>query len=404
MVCAAYMSKGAVVMNFITNKQEIREYVSDKSNVLIYGMGNYGKRFYDTCEDMGLKVQGFIDNHCKDNYKDVGSIKLEETDADCYVICNRLSYRQMSRDLLDKNVSEDAIFVYMPIDSLLLEIDELKQSLVESNLFVQSITKFTPSPIINFCYLVVHHCNFSCNCCSAFSPFAKEWYADVELFKKDMERMSEIFNGQAQKITLAGGEALLHTQLSELIEISRKNFPKAIVEVLTNGFLLPKMGEEFFSCCRENNVRLIVTKYLSKDYSFLDNMVMNHGFDIELRDRQEMLNLSFDLAGECNPIESFLGCHFVNEPKSLKQGGLLSTCHKATHMDIFNDYFGTDIQMSEADYIDIHKPDVTAEEILEFLAKPIQLCRYCDVSSRYKSFRKWEPSKKALREFINHGE
>jgi hypothetical protein len=54
--------------------------------------------------------------------------------------------------------------------------------------------------------------------------------------------------------------------------------------------------------------------------------------------------------------------------------------------------------ISENDYIDIYRAR-NMDEILDFLAKPVPFCRYCDFSNI--SFgRKWTVSKRKLSEWI----
>jgi hypothetical protein len=60
--------------------------------------------------------------------------------------------------------------------------------------------------------------------------------------------------------------------------------------------------------------------------------------------------------------------------------------------------------IAENDYIDIYKAK-NIDEILEFLAKSMPFCRYCDFS-KISFGRKWEASGKKLSEWMgcNRGE
>lgn len=56
------------------------------------------------------------------------------------------------------------------------------------------------------------------------------------------------------------------------------------------------------------------------------------------------------------------------------------------------------MQVIDSDFIDIYKAkDYT--EILQFLAKPIPFCRYCNVA-KWRSIGEWKTSKKEIGEYL----
>jgi uncharacterized radical SAM superfamily Fe-S cluster-containing enzyme len=70
------------------------------------------------------------------------------------------------------------------------------------------------------------HCNLNCAYCSAFSPLAKEDFYPVDVFKAECERLSLLTGGKVSEIQLAGGEPLLHPNVTDFFEIARSNFHK----------------------------------------------------------------------------------------------------------------------------------------------------------------------------------
>jgi len=70
----------------------------------------------------------------------------------------------------------------------------------------------------NLEYLIVHHCNLNCKGCNKFSPISEEYFADIVEFKKDIIKISELFNIQEFKIL--GGEPLLHPKLNKFINVN----------------------------------------------------------------------------------------------------------------------------------------------------------------------------------------
>ena len=77
--------------------------------------------------------------------------------------------------------------------------------------------------------------------------------------------------------------------------------------------------------------------------------------------------------------------------------GKLYTCSTIPHVSHFNKAFNTDLRVCEKDYIDIFKVD-DAQKILDFLAKPVPFCRYCNPDVKDYSL-KWEATKKDINEW-----
>ena len=101
--------------------------------------------------------------------------------------------------------------------------------------------------------------------------------------------------------------------------------------------------------------------------------------------------------GNCDTVNSFFSC--IPEKRiQLMQGGNLYFCPFASYYSLFNMYFSKDLQGSIKDRINIYT-ETNAEKILEFLAKPAPMCRYCSVSKREFNLE-WDKSKKEITEWI----
>jgi hypothetical protein len=244
----------------------------------------------------------------------------------------------------------------------------------------------------NLRYFEVHlteHCNLNCASCAHFAPLADEIFADIEVFERDMNRMSELFHKNVGIIRLMGGEPLLHPQLLDFIYITRKAFPNSStgIYIVTNGLLLLKQEEIFWKTCKENNIRVSVTRYpINLDFEKMVQTAKRYGvllnFDgiSEIVPIKTMCHRVFDLSGNQDYKKNFKACRYRNKCIFLKDGRL-STCGLSSHFQHFNKYFSKNIEVTEADSIDIYKSR-TAKEILRYLASPIPLCRYCNVHAR----------------------
>ena len=67
--------------------------------------------------------------------------------------------------------------------------------------------------------------------------------------------------------------------------------------------------------------------------------------------------------------------------------GKMTPCAPMMFVDFFNDYFHTQLPTEKP--LDIYKEPFNFEELSKGLNKPMELCRYCDMSS----MKKWESAK-----------
>jgi hypothetical protein len=306
----------------------------------------------------------------------------------------------MYDDCIANGVPEENIFTFFPIYAFWYDIDRLKNSV--NNINSRTLRRITPQPIINFETHLVHHCNLGCKGCDQFSPLADEWYADIEAYKKDMRRISELFDGEAGRIWLIGGEPLLHPRITEFMKTARENFARANILIFTNGLLLSGINDEFWGCCRELNIELLVTQYpVNFDYQAMKDKAVSNNVIFKFANNSAIVKTSWkfplDLDGKCDPRSSFLNCSQANNCITLSEGGRMYTCAVAAHIDLFNHHFGLNIGESKRDYINIYQ-ESDPGKILRFFSEPIPTCRFCDISRRRYNLD-WEVSEKQLSEW-----
>ena len=261
-------------------------------------------------------------------------------------------------------------------------------------------SRLMPKAMLDYEVQLVEHCNLNCKSCSHFCPVAKEEFLDINEYKRDCERLSKLFNKEASFIRLMGGEPLLHPKIVDFLNITRANFPNALIDLDTNGTLILKMKDDFWKAMHKNNINLTVTKYpieldLKKIQEKCDKEKVTFRFFSE-QSVKYFNHLPLDLEGR-QPIEyNFMKCYLANSCHTLKHGRLY-TCSTVPHVEHFNQYFQCNLQLSKDDSIDIYGVK-DKKEILEFLAKPIPFCRYCKVRERKQQL--WEVSKKDIKEWV----
>jgi MoaA/NifB/PqqE/SkfB family radical SAM enzyme len=260
--------------------------------------------------------------------------------------------------------------------------------------------QYKPRKKLQFEVHLTDHCNLNCAGCSHFSSIASKYYLNCDTFEQDCKRLYELTHGKIERIHLVGGEPLMHPELNKIMTIACKYFDKGVIELITNGILLLKQQEEFWEICKKNKITIIITKYpIKRDDKEIKRKTKKYKIELEYwgGDEKTFHHIPLDIKGEQNPEESFKKCGSKNLCIQLREGKLY-TCHTATYINIFNEYFGKRLDTSKNDFIDIYKAQ-NIKEILEQLSKPIPFCRYCDIE-KSKTGMKWKISEKEITEWI----
>ncbi|MCL2799004.1 MAG: radical SAM protein [Endomicrobia bacterium] len=250
-------------------------------------------------------------------------------------------------------------------------------------------------------YHIIDRCNLNCKNCSSFSPIAKDNVTDINTFTKDLKRLAELTGGKIKRLNLTGGEPLLHPDLLKMLSKARNIFPNIQIRIGTNGILLPNQTDEFWETLQREKISLIITRYPIKlnwktinkksddykidiDYQGLEiGKKTSHHFPLDTEGGQDG-KYNYE-NGKCN------GCYYL-------KNGKFSICSIPVTVNIFNEYFNKNIPVMESSFIDIYKAS-DIKEILDYISKPIDACRYCAVKKRtYNSL--WGVSKKEISEWI----
>ena len=263
--------------------------------------------------------------------------------------------------------------------------------------------RITPKAnIYNIEIHLVEHCNLNCQCCSQFSQLAEPEFANIEVFERDIKRLSELSNGEVNIIHLHGGEPLLNPNLERFFELTRKYFDKTEIRLITNGILLLKQSDSFWQSIKDNNIILEPTKYPIKiDWDKIKEICEDMNIKLEFINDETVIKTSYklplNLQGNENPEWNFRNCWLANNCVML-QNGRLYTCSYIPNIRHFNKFFNKNIPVSVNDYIDIYEAR-NYQEILQFLAKPIPFCKYCDIKNRKYGIT-WKTSTKGIEEYI----
>jgi hypothetical protein len=251
-----------------------------------------------------------------------------------------------------------------------------------------------------FIFYIIDNCDLNCKNCSSFCPIATVKYISVEKFTQDLQRIFDITGGDIDRINLSGGEPLMHPDLLKLLEISRKIFPKTSFRIGTNGILLSQKKDDFWQAVKDSNFSFIITRYPIKlnwkpinYYSDkFDVLIEYQGLEIG---KKTTHHFGLDLTGSCDAEKNFKRCGMANACLTFKHSKFY-TCSAPAMIDIFNAYFNKTLGDGQENGIDVYKHSLG--EILEFLARPIPFCKYCDMD-HWTYNHEWGISKKDIKEW-----
>lgn len=257
---------------------------------------------------------------------------------------------------------------------------------------------------IRFQVELAGHCNLKCRGCTHFSPLVEQEFLSVEEFKRDIQRLGDLFDHECETINLMGGEPLLHPEIRHFMGIARENFMRGRIAIYTNGILLPQMKEDFWQACHDYDVQIRLTRYPIKlDVDKIKALTMKFSVDFQwnqttetqTRDDSWLIN-PLSLEGTSDARRNFLYCFKPTACIELRHGKLF-ICDIAAHVQRFNKQFGENIPVAEEDYVDIyHEKD--KEAILNKLRRAIPICRYCD--REHWHHVPWGISKREMSEWV----
>jgi len=256
---------------------------------------------------------------------------------------------------------------------------------------------------LSFDVALADHCNLNCKGCATFSSIAEEKYHSVYTLERDFKRISELAAGRIDTVMLYGGEPLLHPELIDILNIAGKYFSEIDLKILTNGILLWNQQPIFWETCKKNNIKILITRYpINLPFDKIEKRAKEYGTHLEYFGstafmKKKMRKIPLNLNGTENIKTSFELCFRSNNCITLYEGKIY-TCTIIPFIHNFNKHFGTNLEVSENDYIDIYAVE-NLEKIFDFLHTPVPFCRYCNTKEPVYGMN-WEKSKKEISEWV----
>lgn len=371
--------------------QDFIKAVENNELVNIFGCTALGNSAYRIIKEINISVPiVFIDNSiekqknlfCGEKVFGLNQRK-SRLDKEYYVIASFPYCDEMEMELKEKGI--DSKYIVRP--------EEISKILMTA--------RRLPHQKLKFAVDLAEHCNLNCRGCDHFAPLAEECITQVNEYESDIKRLSILLGNNVSQIKLEGGEPLLNPHIVRFIEITYKYFPHSAISIYTNGTLLLKMTDSFWEACSKYGVSLVVTKYpIAFDYDMAYKKAEKKNVEMHYYSGGEVVKKlrhhPLDVQGNQNIEENFYNCFLANNCIMLKSGRLF-TCTAIPNMRHFNRYFEQNLEVTEDDSIDIYN-NVTYQDIMSFLSKPVPACRYCKVADRTDG-HEWCVSKKDIGEW-----
>lgn len=222
---------------------------------------------------------------------------------------------------------------------------------------------------------IVDNCNLNCKGCSHFSNlFEHGAQIPYEIFCKDLKQVTEhVF---VHQFNMLGGEALLNDKITEYIEYARKLLPYSEIQLISNGLLIPTQSDDFFKCCKENDITISISGYkptLQIKDKIVDILDKYHIVYIFREDVSEF-SKNIDLTGKSDKDEAVRRCH-QNKCHFLRNGKIYKCPFEALG-NIFFEHFGVNINFEGG--TNIYDERLDWEKLIDGLYNmPVDACKYC---------------------------
>lgn len=220
-------------------------------------------------------------------------------------------------------------------------------------------------------------CNLDCAYCSHLSPVSKPVTISLDTLEAECHRLARV---GVDEVNLMGGEPLLHPQVCEAIKLTRSILPDIKLIVSTNGLLLPRMGKDFWQCCRENHVVLRITPYPKSEngtwnyfkYVWLirKNRVKMESTGWRFGFRHQLLSEKAEYDATSNYLRCQLHCTQV-------RNATLWPCAYVAYAFNLNNKFGTSFKTSAGDSLPLE--GATATDVRLWLLRTKPFCAHCGI-------------------------
>lgn len=365
--------------------------------IAIWGAGKFGQYVMEQLlANDSVELQCIIDNYA-DSCQKINNIEIVspnvflkryDSETDCVLVAftEGLSILQQLKDMGIKTYGfiHKRVFHY----KMKLELDILKDCNIlwnyEKELYLPRMETLETN--------VVDFCNMNCRGCSHFSNiFRKGDFVPYEVFESDIKQLSDkVF---IQQFNLLGGEVFYSENLDDYINCLRKYMPKTVIELVTNGMLIPQQKTELMRVIQQEQVTVSITEYspVTKVKDKIRDKLDEYHIYYEFRPVVETFGKNIDLSGKNEPFAAQSKCR-ENTCQFLRNGKIYK-CPFSALGNIFFEHYNIPLSFDEG--VDIFDINMNWKEYADTVrTQPIEQCKYCGTEERFG----WEISNNPQKE------
>lgn len=229
---------------------------------------------------------------------------------------------------------------------------------------------------------VVHHCNLTCALCSHFSPTAGRHFVAPAELARDVDQAAARL--RPDHVHVLGGEPLLHPDLPDLLPLFRPAFPRARINLVSNGVLVARRAARLLPVLAGEGIGLAVSVYPAAgvDVGEVARLCAEHGVALEVWEQSTFLDF-MNPKGDTDPAAARAACHM--EDACNVRDGRLFPCPVTAWAD-----FGH-LPFDPADGV----PLAAGAEALAAVPdrrRTTSLCRFCKVEATRVPHRMARPA------------
>lgn len=335
---------------------------------VFWGAGTHGElaaKKYEDCHLTNESVTGFVDRERTGKF--CGYLILKETEID-----------------------KETVTLVITVDrtELVAEIyEQAKQSGYKKIYWFTGIKqKKTGRFLLDYCVSclnwgelvlsqaeihVADYCNLNCRGCAHYSPIFKKELPDKESRINDIRKLKSKFS-HIIKFFLMGGEPFLNPDIISYIQETRKILPDTMIQIVTNGLLIPKLSQEIWDAIHENQIVVSISEY-EPTHRMIDQITAI----LEKNDIVYMLRPYESKTKFIKPLSLIPNSKY--EKECISNGciniwnGKIARCPNLMYIDRFNEVF----QMAFPNQGIYDLDSLDGREILWLVKQEIPLCSYC---------------------------
>lgn len=277
--------KVAMQLFLCKNERNFKEIVASldrRKKLVLFGAGRIGMHVLLQLEKEGIAVDYFVDN----DWSKVGTTVYDGVPVISSVDLIELAGRG-EVDVLITMVNFSPIFAQLRNERFATVLKTVKGLFNGSwPRLIGEIDRCGRVVIPSLRFEIFKGCNFKCKYCSHFSPLRKGMVSTDEI--------SRWLRSWSQKILphclrIMGGEPLLHPDAHEILLETRRNWPEANMELVTNGMLFEKAKDALFGALRSTKTSAFISKHYDDENfnrRFWRNIAAleNHGIPYKIHD------------------------------------------------------------------------------------------------------------------------